>query len=110
MTAYDRRTLIVGMAIAAVIAGGVSYFASSAPDGLEKFQEDQGAAEPVHQGASAPAVVFEEYNFKWLGEGFWANAVAGVFGVLIVLTILLLAGYVLRRRRPPVPRGRTVGS
>ena len=110
MTAYNRRTLIVGVAVALVIGGVVSYFASSAPDGLEKFQEDQSAATPTHPTVEAPPIAFQEYNFKWLGEGFWANAVAGVVGSLIVLAILLLVGYALRRRRPSVPRGGSVGS
>lgn len=110
MTAYNRRTLIVGVAVALVIGGVVSYFASSAPDGLEKFQEDLGTAAPPHPTVEAPPIAFQEYNFTWLGEGFWANAVAGVVGSLIVLAILLLVGYALRRRRPPVPRGGSAGS
>ena len=110
MTAYNRRTLIVGVAVALVIGGVVSYFASSAPDGLEKFQEDQGAATPAYPTVETPPIAFQDYNFNGLGEGFWANAVAGVVGSLIVLAILLLVGYALRRRRPPVPRGGSVGS
>lgn len=110
MTAYNRRTLIVGVAVALVIGGVVSYFASSAPDGLEKFQEDQGAAAPAYPTVEAPPIAFQEYNFKWLGEGFLANAVAGVVGIGLVFGILLLVGYALRRRRPPVPRGGSVGS
>jgi hypothetical protein len=105
MTAYNRRTLIVGVAVAAVIAGVVSYFASSAPDGLEKFQEDQGAAAPAYPTVEAPPIAFQEYNFNGLGEGFWANAVAGVVGIGLVLGILLGVGRLLRRRCPVAPVG-----
>jgi cobalt/nickel transport protein len=100
MTAYNRNTLIVGLAAALVIGAVVSYFASSHPDGLEKTQEDLGAAEPVHDGVEAPPVAFDEYSLKWLGEGFWGNAVAGVFGCLLVMGVLLGLGYLLRRKRP----------
>jgi cobalt/nickel transport protein len=101
MSSYNRRTLLVGVILALLIGGGVSYFASSAPDGLEKTQEDLGAAEPVHDGVKAAPVLFEDYNLKWLGEGFWANAAAGVFGTLLVLGLLLGLGRLLRRRTLP---------
>ena len=100
MTPYNRNTLIVGLAAALVIGAIVSYFASAHPDGLEKTQEDLGAAEPVHAGLDAPPVAFDEYSLKWLGEGFWANAAAGVVGSLLVMGLLLGLGYLLRPKRP----------
>ena len=100
MTPYNRNTLIVGLAAALVVGGIVSYFASDKPDGLEKTQEDLGAAQPVHEGLDAPPVAFDEYSLKWLGEGFWGNAVAGVVGSLLVMGLLLGLGHLMRRRRP----------
>jgi hypothetical protein len=39
----SRRTLVlVGLLVAVVLAGGVSYFASSSPDGLNKVASDTG--------------------------------------------------------------------
>jgi cobalt/nickel transport protein len=99
MTAYNRNTLIVGLAAALVIGGIVSYFASGHPDGLEKTQEDLGAAEAVHEGLDAAPVAFDEYSLKWLPEGFWANAAAGVVGSLLVMGLLLGLGRLLRRKR-----------
>ncbi len=99
MTPYNRNTLIVGLAAALVIGAVVSYFASSNPDGLEKTQEDLGAAAPAHKGLVAPPVAFNEYSLKWLGEGFWGNAVAGVVGCLLVMGLLLGLGHLLRRWR-----------
>jgi len=98
MTAYNRKTLLVGIAVALVVGGVVSYFASAMPDGLEKTQEELGAAEPAHSGVESPPVVFEEYSLKGLGGGFWANAAAGVVGSLLILGVLLLIGYALKRR------------
>lgn len=97
MTSYNRRTLIVGIAIAVLIAGVVSYFASANPDGLEKAQEELGVAGPVHPAVEVPPVAFQEYNLKWIGEGFWSNAVAGVAGAAVVLAILLGVGRLLAR-------------
>jgi hypothetical protein len=102
MTRYNRNTLLVGIAVAVVIGGALSYFASPAPDGLERTQEELGTAEPVYAVVDVPPVAFNEYNFKWLGDGFWANAAAGTIGSLLVLAIVLGLGRLLARRRPPV--------
>jgi cobalt/nickel transport protein len=103
MTSYNRRTLIVGIAIAVLIAGVFSYFASPNPDGLEKGQEELGVTGPVHPAVEVPAVAFQEYNLKWLGEGFWSNARAGVVGAVIVLAILLGVGRLLARGKAKAP-------
>jgi hypothetical protein len=103
MNLYNRRTLVGGAAIALLIAGVISYFASPSPDGLEKAQEELDAATPVRQAVEVPPVVFQEYNLKGLGEGFWANAAAGVTGSLLVLALLLGVGYMLCRRARPSP-------
>ena len=111
MNLYNRRTLVVGAAIALLVAGVISYFASPSPDGLEKAQEELGAAGPVRQAVEVPPVVFQEYNLKWLGEGFWANAAAGIVGSLLVLALLLGVGYLLGRgRRTPAAAGGTAGA
>jgi hypothetical protein len=99
MTAYNRRTLLVGIAVAVLIGGGLSYLASSSPDGLEKTQADLGAAAPPHPEVPAPPSPFQEYTLGWLGEGFWGNAAAGVIGSLLVLVILLGVGRLVRRRK-----------
>ena len=98
MTRNERNFLLAGLAIALVVGGGVSYFASPSPDGLEKTIEDLGVAEPPHHGIEAPPVAFEEYNLKWLGEGFWANAAAGAVGCLVVAGMTLAVGRLLRAR------------
>jgi|WetSurMetagenome_2_1015567.scaffolds.fasta_scaffold109661_3 cobalt/nickel transport protein len=101
MTSYNRKTLLVGLGIALAVGGVVSYFASPSPDGLESTQEQLKADEATHGGIEVPPVAFKEYNLRWLGEGFWSNAVAGVTGTLLVLAIVLGIGRLLR------PRGRT---
>jgi hypothetical protein len=103
MSPYNRRTLIVGLAIALLIGGGVSYFASKLPDGLDKTQENLGAVQPAHPAVAVPTAVFAEYNLKWLESGFWSNAVAGAAGCLLVLAILLGVGYILRRGKAAPP-------
>ena len=98
MSAYNRNTLLVGIAVALLVGGVVSYFASGDPDGLEKTQEALGADQPVHGSVEYPPSVFEGYSLKWLGEGFWSNAVAGVVGSLTVLGVVLVVARLLKRR------------
>jgi len=103
MTKANRKPLLVGLAAAILVGGIVSYFASAQPDGLEKTQADLRADAPRHGGVEAPPVAFNEYSLKWLGEGFWANAAAGVAGALLVFAILLGVGRLLRRGREAGP-------
>jgi len=110
MTAYNRRTLIGGMLIAVFVAGVISYFASANPDGLEKAQEELGVAGPAHTPVEVPPVAFQEYNLKWLGEGFWSSAVAGVVGAMVVLAILLGVGWLLARGKAKAPAGAGTAS
>jgi len=98
MNAYNRNTLIVGIAVALLIGGIVSYFASGDPDGFEKTQEALGADQPVHVSVEPPPSLFEGYSLKGLGEGFWSNAVAGAVGSLLVLGVLLVVARILKRR------------
>ena len=102
MTSRNRWTLIVGIAVAAAVAGGLAYFASSAPDGLEKTQETLGIA-PAHPAVAPPPTPFEGYTVKSLGGGFWSSAIAGVAGVLAVLAILLGVGRLLARGKAKAP-------
>ena len=103
MTYYNLRTFVVGAVIAVLVAGVISYFASANPDGLEKAQEELGVAGPAHSPVEVPAVAFQEYNLKWIGEGFWSNAVAGVVGAMAVLAILLGVGRLLVRSKAKAP-------
>lgn len=97
MTAYNRNTLIVGLILALAVAGGVSYFASSSPDGLEKAQEELGVT--AGQGEPTAASPLADYTVRGLPEGFASNAIAGVAGTLLILGLLLGLGRLLSRNR-----------
>jgi cobalt/nickel transport protein len=74
--------------VALVLAGVVSRFASSAPDGLTKVSEDHGFA---HTGKSHGALL----------GGY--GSLTGVVGVLVVLALAGALAYAVRRRRPGSP-------
>ena len=80
MTRTTKGFLLAGIVVALLLAGVVSRFASSSPDGLEKVAADKGinANEKDHALGDSP---FADYGTKGLGDGFASGAVAGVAGV-----------------------------
>ncbi len=93
-----KKFVLIMLAVSLVIAGGISWFASSRPDGLERVAEDKGfigrAAEPSRK-------VMPDYTVPGLC-GFASNGVAGVVGVLAVFGVATAAGYLVRRRKAGV--------
>ncbi|MBZ5732957.1 hypothetical protein K8Z61_00455 [Nocardioides sp. TRM66260-LWL] len=87
--ASTRRVLLGVLLVSLVLAGVVSRWADSAPDGLSRVAQDlgfEGAATP-HVSDGSP---FAGYAGPW----------AGVVGVLVVLAIAGGATWLLRRRGP----------
>ncbi|GAA3842674.1 energy-coupling factor ABC transporter permease [Sphaerisporangium flaviroseum] len=93
-----RPLLIGGALVAVLLAGVVSFYASSSPDGLEKVAGDKGldTHQADHTLGGSPLA---DYGVKGVGDQRLAVGVAGVAGV----GITVLAGgaifSVVRRRR-----------
>ena len=81
-----RALLLVGFLLALVLAGGVSYYASSAPDGLAKVAEDQGVdpAARDHPLADWPVA---DYEVRGVDDGRLSGGLAGALGVVATLAI-----------------------
>jgi len=94
-----RALLLVGLLVALVLAGGVSYYASGDPDGLNKVATDEG----IDKGAKAHDLddgLFAGYETGGVDNGRLSGGIAGVVGV--VVTFLLVGGLavvVARRNR-----------
>lgn len=96
MRSTRSRLILVGVAIALVVAGFASFLASPDPDGLERVAEDQGF---IERAEDAPYNVLPDYTVPGLGEGPASTVVAGAIGVLLVTGVTMGAGAMLRRRR-----------
>ena len=85
------------LVVALLLAGGVSYYASSQPDGLTKVSQDKGFAdtETDHGSKDSP---FAGYAAKDVGNQRLSGAVAGIVGVVVVLALGTGLVYVVRRR------------
>lgn len=81
------RVLVGILVVALFLAGIVSRYADSAPDGLEKTAEKLGFADTAtpHHTAGSP---FADYAGPW----------AGIVGVLVVLLVAGGVAWLLRRR------------
>ncbi|WP_208629101.1 PDGLE domain-containing protein, partial [Streptomyces angustmyceticus] len=93
-----RRVWLAGLAAALVCAGGISYYASASPDGLEKVAHDQGidAKTRDHAAKDSPLA---DYSVKDITNPRLAGGLAGIIGVGATLAVGTGVFVVLRRRR-----------
>ena len=96
-----RALVVVGLLVTLVLAGGVSYFASSDPDGLNKVASDQGfdKSQKKHAAEDSP---FAGYETSGVDNDALSGGLAGVAGVAV--TFLIAGGVIwaVRRRSNPV--------
>jgi hypothetical protein len=80
--------VLAGLAVvvALLLAGVVSYYASSSPDGLTRVADDQGIsrAEKPHATDDSPLA---GYSVRGVGDDRLARGLAGVAGVGVVLVL-----------------------
>jgi hypothetical protein len=81
--------------VALVLAGVVSHYASSSPDGLNRVAEDQGFADTAEAGPDRPLA---GYSTSDVDDDRLSGGVAGVVGVLVVLVLAGGLTLVVRRR------------
>jgi hypothetical protein len=81
-----RALLLAGFLLALVLAGGVSYYASSEPDGLAEVAADQGidGTAADHPLAGSPVA---GYEVRGVHDGRLSGGLAGVAGVVVTLAI-----------------------
>ena len=92
------RTLVLsGLLVALVLAGVVSFFASSHPDGLEYVAGRTGFLDSAkdHPAGDGP---FADYATKGVEDARLSGGLAGVVGTLVVLVIAGGIGFAVRRR------------
>lgn len=90
------------LVVALALAGIVSYYASSDPDGLTKVSQDKGFAdtEKEHGAKDSPLA---GYAAKDVDNERLSGGLAGVVGVVVVLVLGSGLAYVVRRRGDHAP-------
>ena len=84
--------------VAFLLAGVISFHASSSPDGLERVAIDEGFSdtEADHAAADGP---FAGYATSWIDNERLSVGLAGVVGVVVVLVLTGGLARVVRRGR-----------
>jgi hypothetical protein len=98
----NRSFLLIFLVVALILAGIVSFYASSKPDGLEKVAEDEGflGSARDHGLGGSP---LSDYATAGIDDARLSVGVAGILGVLI--TLLIAVGLFLIVRRLSRDRG-----
>ncbi len=92
----------VGLAVSLVLAGGVSYYASSQPDGLEKVAGDIGFLESAKESAVEDSPL-AGYGVAGVENERISGGLAGVIGVASTAAISFGLFYGLRRFKKDKP-------
>jgi cobalt/nickel transport system permease protein len=89
--------ILAGLVVALILAGIVSYYASSSPDGLEKVASDKGIDANAEDSATADSPL-ADYGVAGVENERLSVGLAGVIGVGI--TFLFAGGmFLLVRKR-----------
>ena len=77
----NKKFLVSGFVVSLFLAGVVSFYASSDPDGLEKVAEDIGFIETAENHTYADGAL-ADYGVKGIENERASVGVAGVIGVI----------------------------
>ncbi|MFI6462561.1 energy-coupling factor ABC transporter permease [Streptomyces sp. NPDC050538] len=93
-----RRLWITGLAASLLLAGFVSFYASSNPDGLEKVAADQGIDRQAKEHASADSPL-ADYGVRDVDDARLSGGLAGVIGVGVTVVAGTGVFWAVRKRR-----------
>ena len=88
--------VVTGLAVSLVLAGGVSYYASSQPDGLEKVAGDIGFLDSAKESAVEDGPL-AGYGVAGVENERISGGLAGVIGVASTAAVSFGLFYALRR-------------
>lgn len=93
------RTVVSVLLIATLLIVGLSFLASSSPDGLEYvyFEEGIGRDVAMEHVIESP---LPDYLVPSLGDGVFSGIAAGFLGIVITLGVVFAVMSVLRRKSP----------
>ena len=98
---FERRKvknplIVIGFAASLILAGGVSYYASSHPDGFEKSAGEIGFLDTAKESPLKDSPL-AEYGVAGVENERLSGGLAGVIGVGVTAGVSFLIFYGLRR-------------
>lgn len=94
-----RTFLAVGLVVALLLGGVLSYYASSHPDGLEHVAEQIGFAGTADEHAVGDGPM-ADYQVRGVDDARLSGGLAGVIGILVTLALAGGLALAVRRRDP----------
>lgn len=91
-----RRFAVLTLIVSLLVAGVLSWYASSSPDGLERVAETEGFAQTAQEHGTAEGPL-ADYQTDGVDDQRLSGGLAGVIGV--AATGLLMGGLLLVLRR-----------
>lgn len=82
---------------ATILAGVVSYYASSSPDGLEKVAEDEGFLDTAKDSAVSGSPL-ADYGVAGLDNERLSVGVSGIIGVLATAVVSIMLFKLLKKK------------
>jgi cobalt/nickel transport protein len=95
----NRKFIVTGVLVSALLAGGASFYASSNPDGLEKVAEDIGFIDTAKDNANSDTTL-ADYGVKGIENERLSVGVSGLIGVVATGAISGGLFLLLRRKKP----------
>ena len=95
-----RAVVAVGLVVSLLLAGVVSFYASSHPDGLEHVSSSLGFHTTAQDSATSGSPL-AGYAVSDVGDARLSGGLAGVVGVVVVAAVMTGLVLLLRRRRTP---------
>lgn len=92
-----RVVAICGLLLSVLVAGGLSYYASSNPDGLEYVAEQIGFADTATESDTAGSPL-ADYEADGVDDARFSTGAAGIIGIAVTGALAYLLFWVLRRR------------
>jgi cobalt/nickel transport protein len=93
----QRAFLITGFVASIFLAGIVSFYASSSPDGLEKVAGDIGFSETAKENTNSDSIL-ADYGVKGVDNPRLSTGAAGVVGVVATAAISTGLFALIRRK------------
>jgi len=95
----SRRTFVwIGIVVAIVLAGVVSFYASSSPDGLEKVASDHGFIDSAEDSHTAD-LPLADYGTSGVDNARLSVGIAGIIGVAVTFAAAGGIFWLIARRR-----------
>ena len=93
-----NKFLLGGILVSIFVAGFISYYASSSPDGLEKVAEDKGFLDTAQDSANSGSFL-ADYGVAGIDNERLSVGLSGLIGVIATLSVSLLIFKTLAKKR-----------